>query len=40
VIADASLQIFLDRVLGFDFGSHIDARLNNLPRVVTSCSID
>ena len=40
VDADASLQIWLDRVLDFGFGSHVDAQLGNLPRVVTSRSID
>jgi hypothetical protein len=40
VTANASLQILFDRVLDFDFGSHIDAQLDNLPRVVTSRSIE
>ena len=40
VDADASLQIWFDRALNFGFGSHIDAQLGNLPRIVTSRSID
>lgn len=40
VAADASLQIWFDRALDFGFGSQIDAHLGNLPRVVTSRSIE
>jgi len=37
---DASLQIWLDRELDFGCGSLIDASIGNLPRIVTSRSID
>ena len=40
VAADASLQIWFDRNLDFEHGSLIDASLGNLPRLVTSRSID
>jgi len=40
VAADASLQIWFDRYLDFEHGSLIDASLGNLPRLVTSRSID
>jgi hypothetical protein len=40
VAADASLQIWFDRHLDFEHGSLIDASLGNLPRLVTSRSID
>jgi len=40
VAADASLQIWFDRNLDFGNGSLIDASLGNLPRLVTSRSID
>ena len=40
VAADASLQIWFDRALDFGHGSLVDANLGNLPRVVTSRSID
>ena len=40
VAADASLQIWLDRNLDFAHGSLIDASLGNLPRLVTSRSIE
>ena len=40
VAADASLQIWLDRNLDFGHGSLIDASLGNLPRLVTSRSIE
>ncbi|MDB2508557.1 hypothetical protein N9X37_07430 [Planktomarina temperata] len=40
VAADASLQIWFDRNLDFGHGSLIDASLGNLPRLVTSRSID
>uniref|UniRef100_UPI004047E87D hypothetical protein n=1 Tax=Polynucleobacter sp. TaxID=2029855 RepID=UPI004047E87D len=40
VAADASLQIWFDRHLDFGHGSLIDASLGNLPRLVTSRSID
>jgi hypothetical protein len=40
VHADASIQIWFDRALDFSAGSQIDASLGNLPRVVTSRSID
>jgi len=36
VAADASLQIWFDRNLGFARGSLIDASLGNLPRLFTS----
>ncbi len=38
--ADASLQIWFDRNLDFEHGSLIDASLGNLPRLVTSRSIE
>jgi hypothetical protein len=37
---DASLQIWFDRNLDFAHGSSIDASLGNLPRLVTSHSIE
>ena len=40
VAADASLQIWFDRHLDFAHGSLIDASLGNLPRLVTSRSIE
>ena len=40
VTADASLQIWFDRNLDFGHGSLIDASLGNLPRLVTSRSIE
>ncbi|MDC1292884.1 hypothetical protein N8Y37_05095 [Amylibacter sp.] len=40
VAADASLQIWFDRHLDFAHGSLIDASLGNLPRFVTSRSIE
>jgi len=40
VAADASLQILFDRNLDFEHGSLIDASLGNLPRLVTSRSIE
>ena len=40
VAADASLQIWFDRNLDFEHGSLIDASLGNLPRLVTSRSIE
>jgi hypothetical protein len=40
VANDASLQIWFDRNLDFAHGSLIDASLGNLPRLVTSRSID
>ena len=40
VAADASLQMWFDRNLDFEHGSLIDASLGNLPRLVTSCSIE
>jgi hypothetical protein len=40
VAADASLQIWFDRNLDFAHGSLIDASLGNLPRLVTSPSIE
>jgi len=40
VAADASLQIWFDRPLDFEHGSLIDASLGNLPRLVTSRSIE
>ena len=40
VAADASLQIWFDRHLDFGHGSLIDASLGNLPRFVTSRSIE
>ena len=40
VAADASLQIWFDRHLDFEHGSLIDASFGNLPRLVTSRSIE
>jgi hypothetical protein len=40
VAADARLQIWFDRNLDFGHGSLIDASLGNLPRLVTSRSIE
>ena len=40
VAADASLHIWFDRNLDFAHGSLIDASLGNLPRLVTSRSIE
>jgi hypothetical protein len=40
VAADASLQIWFDRNLDFTHGSLIDASLGNLPRLVTSRSME
>ena len=40
VAADASLQIWFDRNLDFAHGSLIDVSLGNLPRLVTSRSIE
>ena len=40
VTADVSLQIWFDKNLDFAHGSLIDASLGNLPRLVTSRSID
>jgi len=40
VAVDASLQIWFDRSLDFGHGSLIDASLGNLPRLVTSRSIE
>ena len=40
VAADAGLQIWLDRNLDFGHGNLIDASLGNLPRLVTSRSIE
>ena len=40
VAADASLQIWFDRNLDFGHGGLIDASLGNLPRLVTSRSIE
>ena len=37
---DASLQIWFDRELDYGHGSLIDASIGNLPRIVTSRSID
>jgi len=37
---DASFQIWFDRELDFSHGSLIDASIGNLPRIVTSRSID
>ncbi len=37
---DASLQIFFGRALDFGHGSSVDASLDNLPRVITSRSLD
>ena len=40
VDADASLHKWFDRGLDFGHGSLVDAQLGNLPRVVTSRSLD
>jgi len=40
VFEDANLQIWFDRDLDFGHGSLIDSSLGNLPRLVTSRSID
>ena len=40
VAADASLQIWFDRNLDFSHGGIIDASLGNLPRLITSRSIE
>jgi hypothetical protein len=40
VATDASLQIWFDRNLDFEHGSLIDVSLGNLPRLVTSRSIE
>ena len=40
VAADASLQIWFDRHLDFEHGSLINASLGNLPRLVTSRSVE
>ena len=40
VAADASLQMWFDRGLDLGHGSLVDAQLGNLPRVVTSRSVD
>ena len=40
VAADASLQMWFDRGLDFGHGSLVDAQLGNLPRVITSRSVD
>ena len=40
VFEDASLQIWFDRALDFEPGSLIDVSFGNLPRLVTSRSID
>ena len=40
VAADASLHVWFDRGLDFGHGSLVDAQLGNLPRVVTSRSLD
>jgi hypothetical protein len=40
VVADVSLQIWFNRNLDFGHGSLIDASLGNLPRLVTSRSIE
>ena len=40
VAADASLQVWFDRNLDFEHGSLINASLGNLPRLVTSRSIE
>jgi hypothetical protein len=40
VATDANLQIWFDRYLDFGHGSLIDASLGNLPRLVTSRSIE
>ena len=40
VDADASLHMWFDRGLDFGHGSLVDASLDNLPRVITSRSLD
>ena len=40
VAADASLHMWFDRGLDFGHGSLVDAQLGNLPRVITSRSLD
>ena len=40
VASDASLHMWFDRGLDFGHGSLVDAQLGNLPRVVTSRSLD
>jgi len=40
VAAYASLQMWFDRGLDFGHGSLVDAQLTNLPRVITSRSLD
>ena len=40
VDADASLHMWFDRGLDFGHGSLVDAQLGNLPRVITSRSLD
>ncbi|MDC1172861.1 hypothetical protein OAU04_07860 [Alphaproteobacteria bacterium] len=40
VAADASLKMWFDRGLDFGHGSLVDAQLGNLPRVVTSRSLE
>ena len=40
VDADASLQMWFDRGLDFGHGSLVDAQLGNLPRIITSRSLD
>ena len=40
VAADASLHMWFDRVLDFGHGRVVDAQLGNLPRVITSRSLD
>ena len=40
VAADASLHTWFDRGLDFGHGSLVDAQLGNLPRVITSRSLD
>ena len=40
VAADVSLHMWFDRGLDFGHGSLVDAQLGNLPRVVTSRSLD
>ena len=37
---DPNLHIWFDRALDFSLGSNIDSQLGNLPRVITSRSID
>ena len=40
VDADASLHMWFDRGLDFGHGSLVDAHLGNLPRIITSRSLD